>query len=162
MISTCTRYRTPRILLQALATSFALGFAAGIAQASDEKTQEVVIKTDKIQFIYDVTAFTVKAGKPVVVKFMNISPIPHNFILLKQGKKEVVGALADAMMTDPLGMQKGYLPESDDIIVHSKLLQGMQNEDIKFTAPSEPGDYPYICTFPGHWRLMNGVMTVEK
>ncbi len=30
-----------------------------------------------------------------------------------------------------------------------------------FTAPKEPGEYPYVCTFPGHWRLMKGVMTVE-
>ena len=35
-------------------------------------------------------------------------------------------------------------------------------ETIEFTAPAEPGDYPYICTFPGHWRLMNGVLHVTK
>jgi len=32
---------------------------------------------------------------------------------------------------------------------------------LRFTAPIEPGDYPYICTFPGHWIIMKGVMVVK-
>jgi hypothetical protein len=23
-------------------------------------------------------------------------------------------------------------------------------------ALKSPGEYPYVCTFPGHWRLMKG------
>ena len=39
-----------------------------------------------------------------------------------------------------------------------------QNEiaRLRLSAPSNPGDYPFVCTFPGHWRTMNGVMHVEK
>jgi len=33
---------------------------------------------------------------------------------------------------------------------------------LRFTAPDKPGEYPYICTFPGHWRIMQGVMKVVK
>ncbi len=36
-----------------------------------------------------------------------------------------------------------------------------EKQTMKFTAPTTPGRYEYICTFPGHWQLMRGVMTVE-
>jgi azurin len=73
-----------------------------------------------------------------------------------------VGALANAMLTDPQAMAKHYVPESPDILFHTKLVQPGQVESIEFDAPAEPGDYPYLCTFPGHWLLMQGVMKVEK
>jgi azurin len=37
-----------------------------------------------------------------------------------------------------------------------------RSHTLRFFAPDEPGDYPYICTFPGHWRVMKGVMKVTK
>ena len=61
---------------------------------------------------------------------------------------------------DPNAMQKGYIPESEDIFAHSKLIQPNQAEVMEFTAPAA-GTYDYLCTFPGHWILMKGVMTVE-
>ena len=33
---------------------------------------------------------------------------------------------------------------------------------LRFRAPAEPGIYPYVCTFPGHWVVMNGEMVVAK
>ncbi len=36
----------------------------------------------------------------------------------------------------------------------------LQRATLRFTAPTEPGEYPFICTFPGHWRIMQGVMKV--
>jgi azurin len=32
---------------------------------------------------------------------------------------------------------------------------------MSFTAPIAKGDYPYVCTFPGHHILMRGVMKVR-
>ena len=31
-----------------------------------------------------------------------------------------------------------------------------------FTAPSKPGDYDYVCTFPGHAMLMKGILRVTR
>ena len=56
---------------------------------------------------------------------------------------------------------KYYLPESPEILATSSRLIGLgQSDFIEFTAPANPGDYPYLCTFPGHWRLMHGVLKV--
>ena len=101
--------------------------------------------------------------KVVRIDFKNTStqvPQPHNIIICKPGKKGVVEAAAMALMTDPKAMEKGYVPESDAIFAHSTLLQPNESGTVEFTA-TEPGAYDYLCTFPGHWILMKGVMTVE-
>ncbi len=105
---------------------------------------------------------SVKAGSKVILTFENPDVLQHNFVLTRIGKKDAVGALADAMLTDPEALKKQYVPESDDVIASTKLVNPAQSEVIEFTLPDEPGDYPYICTFPGHWRLMNGILKVTK
>jgi azurin len=109
---------------------------------------------------YKQTELTVKAGAKVVLTFVNPDIMQHNFLLLKPGTKEKVGALADALLANPDAMKMGFIPESDDILAHTKLVNPAGTEILKFTAPAEPGDYPYICTFPGHWRLMFGTLKV--
>jgi len=116
---------------------------------------------------YDKTDFTVKAGQKVKLTLNNtgsIAPQPHNFLLIKPGKEKAVGEAANAMMGDPQGMAKGYIPEAskDDIIANTKLVMPNGTETIEFTAPAEAGDYQYMCTFPGHWLLMKGFMHVTK
>lgn len=116
---------------------------------------------------YDKTDLTVKAGQKVKLTLNNtgsIAPQPHNFILVKPGKDQAVGAQANAMMTDPQAMAKSYVPDAskDDILANTKLVMPNGTETIEFTAPAEAGDYPYMCTFTGHWLLMKGVMHVTK
>ena len=84
----------------------------------------------------------------------------HNWLLVKPGSAQEVGALADQMASQPDGFSKGYIPDSDKILVASKLLS-KPGQEIMFKAPEKPGDYPYLCTFPGHWRIMQGVLTVK-
>ena len=116
---------------------------------------------------YDKTELSVKAGQKVKLTLNNsgsIAPQPHNFILIKPGKDQAVGAQANAMMTDPQAMAKSYIPDAAkaDIIANTKLVMPNGTETIEFTAPAEAGDYPYMCTFPGHWLLMKGVLHVTK
>lgn len=135
------------------------------SRAADE-VAEITLTADKIQFIFDIKEFTVKAGQKVKLTLVNpaesVTRQPHNVLIVKPGKKDVVGMAANAGLTDPEFMTtKNAIPESEDILFHSKLVQPGAEETIEFEAPSEPGEYPYICTYPGHWMLMNGVMTVE-
>ena len=60
------------------------------------------------------------------------------------------------------GEAKGFLPDSKKILWATKLLLPGQSEKLSFTAPAEVGEYPFLCTFPGHWLVMNGVMEVVK
>jgi azurin len=111
---------------------------------------------------YDTTAFTVKSGQPVKITLVNDSAVPlqHNLCVCKPGSKNAVMAEALKIMTDPNGLAKGYIPATPDILWHTKLVNPKESDTIEFTPPA-PGEYPYLCTFPGHTALMNGVMKVE-
>jgi azurin len=126
---------------------------------------EITLKpspTDPTGMKYDITSFKVKAGQKIKLTFENkhTLPQPHNVCIGKLGSKATILQLAMAAATMPDAMAKGFIPESPDIIAHTKLLQMGQSETIEFSLPAA-GEYPYICTFPGHGILMNGSITVE-
>ena len=108
--------------------------------------------------MYDVKELTVKPGKRVKLTFANYDFMPHNMLLVKPGKADDVGL--KAINLGAKGFDIGFVPESPDILWHSKLVDFGQEQVIEFTAPVEEGAYTYVCTFPGHWPIMNGVMEI--
>jgi len=139
--------------------------------ASEEKTTEktdseagsIVVKIGVIphEMKYDKVSFTVKAGQQVTIDFENQDFMQHNLLVAQKGTLEKVGNAADELARDPKGIEQHFIPDMPEIIAATRLVDPEGRESIVFTAPSEPGDYPYICTVPGHWRIMNGIMTVE-
>ena len=128
---------------------------------------EITITADKVQFLYDVKEFTVKAGQKVKITLINpgdsVTRQPHNILICKPGTKDAVGMASNAGLSDPEFLTtKHAVPDSEDVLFASKLVQPDAEDVLEFTAPSEPGDYPYICTYPGHWAIMNGVMKVAE
>ena len=71
-----------------------------------------------------------------------------------------VGAAADKLAADPKGAEKNYIPQMPEVIAATELVNPESRVVIRFKAPEKVGDYPYVCTFPGHWRIMNGTMKV--
>ncbi|MCB1228886.1 MAG: hypothetical protein KDN19_01390 [Verrucomicrobiae bacterium] len=127
---------------------------------------EITIHADKIQLAYDTKEFTVKTGQKVKVTFINPADSqnlqPHNFILAKPGKLNAMIALVSdpSKLADPNWIANP-IPETDDMLYHTKLLKPGEQETIEFTAPA-PGDYPYLCSYIGHAAIMNGVMKVTE
>ena len=115
-----------------------------------------------LQMKFTIDEFTVKAGQKVILNFENPDFMQHNFVLIKPGSMNKVGAAADALARDPDGAQKQYVPRIPEVLYFTKLLTPDDEVTLEFTAPSQPGDYPYVCTFPGHWRIMNGILRVTK
>ncbi|MEI6712585.1 MAG: GDSL-type esterase/lipase family protein [Verrucomicrobiota bacterium] len=103
----------------------------------------------------------VKAGQPVRVIFENPDLMQHNLVLVSPGAEEEVGSLADQMAAKPDGFAKNFVPESKKILHATALVNPAGKAELQFTAPNVAGSYPYICTFPGHWRVMKGVLIVE-
>lgn len=150
-----------------LSSFLAISILAGSISAQSEEVAEITLTADKIQFLYDIKEFTVKPGQKVKLTLINpadsVTRQPHNVLIVKPGKKDVVGMAANAGMADPAFLTtKNAVPESADILFHSKLVQAGAQDTVEFTAPAEEGDYPYLCTYPGHWAIMNGVMKVVK
>lgn len=143
----------------------ALSILALTSLAKAEEVFEITITADKAQFLYDVKEFTVKPGQKVKLTFVNpVGSIqPHNILIVKPEKMQVVGMASMAGIADPTFLtEKNAIPDSEDILFHSKLLQAGEEDVMEFTAPEEAGDYPYLCTYPGHWAIMNGVMKVAE
>ena len=122
--------------------------------------QAFVIRPIRDAMVYDVTAFSVVAGKPVELVFDNVDIMPHNLLVTAPGALALVGQAGEAMAREADGVDRGFVPALDEVLVASRLLQPGQRQTLSFTAPAEPGSYPYVCTFPGHWVRMNGIMTV--
>ena len=104
----------------------------------------------------------VRAGKPVEIIFENQDLMPHNFVLVQPGALEEVGLLGEKTATEPGAAQREYVPPSDKILFSSRLLQPRDAQRLRFTAPAKPGVYPYVCTYPGHWRRMYGALYVVE
>ena len=119
----------------------------------------IAIRTVIEEMRYDMASFTVEAGKPVKLWFYNSDYMPHNLVIGQIGSAEEIGNAAEAQGAD--GFALGFVPDSDKVIASSKLLNHKQFEVLDFVAPTVPGDYDFLCTFPGHWKLMRGVMKVE-
>ena len=148
----------------AAATPATAATTAPAASSAPGASTEITIKPDLANpLAYDTKEFKVKAGQKVKITFNNTHPAvpqPHNLIIAKPGTKDKLLGLAMAMAAAPDGMAKGFIPDSPDILFHTKLLQPNTSETLEFTAPAA-GDYPYLCSFPGHGLIMNGVMHVE-
>jgi azurin len=138
--------------------------AAAAPAAAAGPSQELALTPDTVNpMAYAIKLFNVKAGQPVKLTFTNKAPLPlpHNVVVGKAGSKDALMAIAMKLMTDPAGLTKGYVPdETPDVIAHTKLVQPGQSETISFTCPT-PGEYPYMCMFPGHSIMMNGIIKAE-
>jgi putative heme-binding domain-containing protein len=112
------------------------------------------------QMRYDQERIVVKAGKPVEILFENTDLMPHNFVITRPGALEEVGTLAETTATQPGAVERNYVPPSNKILFSGKLLPPRESQRLAFTAPATPGVYPYVCTYPGHWRRMYGSLYV--
>ncbi|MAT31886.1 MAG: hypothetical protein CMP29_08870 [Roseibacillus sp.] len=105
--------------------------------------------------------FRLKAGAAVRISFRNPDLQIHNMVVVRPGAEEEVGLLADQMAQDPDAMERAFVPDSDKVIWATPLVNGKGQVEQEFTAPEQPGRYPFLCTFPGHWRVMKGVLIVD-
>jgi putative heme-binding domain-containing protein len=111
---------------------------------------------------YDKDAIAVRAGKPVEFIFENSDLMPHNFVITQPGAMAEIGQLSETTAQDPASARRHFVPASSKILLSSVLLQPRQSQKLSFTAPSQPGVYPYVCTYPGHWRRMYGALYVVE
>ncbi|WP_390881396.1 DUF6797 domain-containing protein [Thalassoroseus pseudoceratinae] len=120
----------------------------------------IEIETGK-NLTYATREFHVKVNEQLAFTLSNPDVVPHNWVLVKPGRLRQVGELGNRLIADPEAYARQYVPKSDDVLAHTDIVPAGKSQTIYFQAPSKPGRYPYLCTFPGHWMVMNGVMVVE-
>ena len=130
------------------------------AEIGDLGVRIITIRTVPHRMRYDRPEIVVQAGKPFELVLENTDIMPHNLLVTTPGKMMEVAQAAERMATSPDAFAKGFVPDSKEILHTTTLLQSGETERLVIVAPSQAGDYPYVCTFPGHWRTMAGVMHV--
>ncbi len=114
------------------------------------------------QMLFDKDRIVVQAGKAVEVVFENNDLMPHNFVVTQPGALEAVGILAEETATQPGALERNFVPRTSKILFATRLIQPRESDKLDFNAPSKPGVYPYVCTYPGHWRRMYGALYVVE
>ncbi len=163
------RYRTGAAATDAIALATALSakLPAPEAEAIGQRLQNLDVRVIAVgtvphRMIFDKELIVIQAGKPVEFRFSNTDNMPHNFAIVQPGSLEEIGLMAEATARDPDAMARHYIPDSDKVMLASRLIQPGELQAVSFDAPKTPGIYPYVCTYPGHWRRMYGALYVVK
>src|SRR5690554_4638869 len=123
-------------------------------------TTEIVIESTD-QMTFNLKEIKVKAGTTVKLTLHHVGKLPvqamgHNWVLLKPNvviKDFAMGAIS--------ARDNDYIPkDTKDVIVKTDLIGGGESTTIEFKAPAK-GEYSFLCSFPGHYGLMQGKFIVE-
>jgi azurin len=110
---------------------------------------------------FDKTELNVAPGQLVEIVFTNPDTMQHNFVVGQQNALNAIGTAADELARTPNGPSLQYVPQIPQIVFATKLVEPGETVTVQFKAPADAGQYPYVCTFPGHWRVMNGILNVR-
>jgi azurin/glucose/arabinose dehydrogenase len=110
--------------------------------------------------LFDTDTITVDAGDRVALEFDNTDDMLHNVVIV-QGGDAVETVARQAIELGMEGMSRQFVPKSDLVIAHTGLVQPGSSETIYFIAPKQPGEYTFVCTFPGHAGTMRGKFIVR-
>jgi azurin len=118
---------------------------------------------DRMQF--DPTEFEVHPRQPVTITFRNIGTMPkesmgHNLVVLLADTDVMAFANEGARHV----RNEFISPEMENqVIAATPVLGPGEVSEIRFVAPAEPGEYPFVCSFPGHTQAgMRGIMIVRE
>ena len=155
-------YSKPGELAAHVAFTDSGGVSGGTLPPPSPQVPDVVLRLGVLpgQLKFDLATLTVAPGQLVEIVFVNSDQMQHNFLLGASGSLEAIGTAADRLAQSPNAIAQQYVPEIPQVLFATKLLEPGQTVTFQFKAPAEAGQYPYVCTFPGHWRLMNGVLNV--
>jgi azurin len=125
--------------------------------SANATTIEIAIASVGDTMAFDQTKLSVPTGARVHLTLTNkgtIAAMTHNWVLVRPKTEAAVAAAGLAK-----GPSGGYLDVTPDVLASTSLAPPKGTVDVTFTAPA-PGKYPYICTFPGHYVMMKGELTV--
>ncbi len=139
--------------------------ASEAAFDSQPNLKRIAVSCIPERMLFTVKDFFATPGQPVKLVFTNPDATDHNLVIVKPDSLAEVGMAANEMAKDPRNAASDFVPPSKrHLILHASAMIGPTRatsiQVLRFTAPKKPGVYPYLCTFPGHWVVMNGVMIV--
>ncbi len=147
-------------IAEVFAKSYLKTYDPQATKQTEEPDQIVELGVIKNEMKYDLASFTVTAGQRVAIIFSNDDFMQHNLLIGNIGSLQEIGAAADKLAGDTKAEAQNYVPDIDQVLFSTRLVDPNDRVTLSFKVPEKVGEYPFVCTFPGHWRLMNGVMKV--
>ena len=132
------------------------------AALKDVAVRVISLKSVPGAMQYDVKELKAKSGEILDFVFENTDTIQHNLLVVAPGKMSEVGVAADKMGETVEGKAAQFVPDLPSVIAVMGLVDPQKTGHLSMAAPQKPGTYQYVCTYPGHWRMMNGKLKVEK
>ena len=142
-----------------IAAAFVILLSLGAGRFTSEPSSEDKIVTLELRPIgneleFEQKEIRAKAGQKIRVVFTNTSSVmPHNVVILDAAS--AIDRVGVAAMT-----AENYIPEDEAILAYTSVAGPGETVEVAFTAPAEPGEYPFICTVPGHYYMMRGILKV--
>ncbi|MGK0187672.1 MAG: azurin [Verrucomicrobiales bacterium] len=126
--------------------------------------RSIRIKAVQSSLLFDKKEISVKAGQPLIITFENPDSLDHNLVIGTPDSLQEIGAAATQMITlpDELGLKKNYIPDLPSVIAGTAVIGSGKSEILTLMAPETPGDYVFVCTYPGHFGTMNGILKVAE
>jgi len=145
------------VLLHSPLTARAEDPASGETDTAD---RTIVMKVKPGQLQYSTSSFSVPAGGSVKLVFKNNGNLNHNLIICTPGPRKLGLKVARAAWSMDNPQKNEYVPDSEHVLHASKMLRPGESDTLRFTAPEDTGEHPYVCTYPGHAQTMRGMMKV--
>jgi uncharacterized cupredoxin-like copper-binding protein len=137
-------------------------FTLGGAAPADARTAPVHTRADTVIEIrttgsnleFSPSRIAAKQGTTVTIRYANDGNLPHNFVLVKEE--------ADIDVLGPAAFQAGdthYVPLQHEakMFAHSALAKPGETVEVTFDVPP-PGEYYFVCLYPGHYNMMVGTL----
>lgn len=143
---------------------FAVMAAASLSAAPAPEDVKAVLITANDTLKFSVTRIEVQPGQRIHLQLKNTGSMPkevmgHNWILLKAGTN--ISTYATTALS---AKNESYQPRAlaGEVLASIPLLGPRQTGEVAFEAPTAPGSYPYLCSFPGHFQAgMQGLLIVK-
>lgn len=120
----------------------------------------IVVNTVPHKMAFDKTSLTAEAGQTIEIILDNKDEMSHNLVIIRPGSLETFGGLVDEFLKNADAEKSAYVPNSRYVLEATDMLAPGEKGSIILKVPNEPGIYPFVCTFPGHWRIMQGEIIV--
>ena len=103
-----------------------------------------------------------RPGTTVRLTLKNTDEMQHNLLILVPGENKPLEVAQRAWALGTDAVKKAFVPDGPDVLFHTRVVDPAQSDTITFVTPEKEGNYPFVCTLPGHAFSMKGVMQVDK
>lgn len=131
---------------------------ASLNSQAEPRLIEIGVIPEKMRF--DTEWIGVEPGESIRLRLINTCRMQHNLVVCQPGPQVTMRVAQAAWLLGDEAIERAYIPDHPDVFVGSGLVNPGGSGELVFKAPETVGDYPYVCTLPGHALTMKGILHV--